>query len=65
MKNLYSTDLEKSLLASLMSIDNCYNHVVDIVKSDDFAISKHRLIFDAVKSLSDAGDPYNCVMVID
>lgn len=65
MKNLYSVDFEKSLLASLMSIDNCYEHVTDIIKSDDFAVSKHRLLFDAVKSLSEEGNPCDCVMVVD
>lgn len=65
MKNLYSANIEKSLLASLMSIENCYSHVVDIVSADDFAIGKHGLLFDAIKVLSEAGDPCDNVMVID
>lgn len=65
MKNLYNQDFEKSVLASLMSIEHCYATVADIIQADDFAISKHRLLFNAVKALSEAGDSTDCVMVAD
>lgn len=65
MKNLYSQDFERSVLASLMSIERCYPTIADTIQADDFAIGKHKLLFNAVKALSDAGDPTDCVMVVD
>ncbi len=63
--SLYNMDIEKSLLASLMSIENSLELVVSKIDANDFAASKHELIFQAVKALDKDGLPYDTVMVHD
>ena len=56
---------EKSILASLMSIEDCYLKVNDIISADDFAAAKYQEIFKAIESLYNAGEPVDVVMVGD
>lgn len=65
MKNLYNLDLEKAILASLMSIEDCYLKINDIITVDDFAAAKHQEIFKAIEALYNAGEPVDNVMVSD
>lgn len=61
----YNMDIEKALLASLMSIEKSLELVVSKIDANDFAASKHELIFQAVKALDKDGLPYDTVMVHD
>ena len=63
--SFYNLDIEKSLLASLMSIEKSLEHVVSKIDINDFASAKHELIFQAVKALDKNGLPYDTVMVHD
>lgn len=41
----HNIDIEKALLASLMSIEEAYDKVADIVTKDDFYAQRHQHIF--------------------
>ena len=63
--SFYNIDIEKALLASLMSIEKSFEIVASKIDANDFAASKHELIFQAVKALDKDGLPYDTVMVHD
>lgn len=63
--SFHSMDIEKALLASLMSIEKSLGLVVSKITANDFASAKHELIFQAVKTLDEDGLPYDTVMVHD
>ena len=63
--SLHNLDMEKALLASLMSIENAFEHVAGKLDIGDFAAVKHQLLFEAIKELSKGGLPYDTVMVHD
>lgn len=61
----YNLDMEKALLASLMSIENAFEHVAGKLDIEDFKAGKHEVLFKAIKELSKEGSPYDSVMVHD
>lgn len=61
----HSIDLEKSVLASLMTLEESYDRISDILSAQDFYAQRHQLIFDAINHLSTANEPYDVVMVVD
>ena len=61
----HNIDLEKALLASLMSIEDSYEKVSDIVSKDDFYARRHQHIFAAIAHLATVDEPYDTVMVHD
>ncbi|MGP9493364.1 replicative DNA helicase [Psychrobacter sp. AOP7-B1-24] len=61
----HNLDIEKALLASLMSIENAFEHIASKLDIEDFAAAKHELLFQAVKALDKDGLPYDTVMVHD
>lgn len=63
--SFYSIDIEKAVIASLMSIENSLDHVVSKIDSDDFVAAKNQILFTAIKDLSKQGLPYDNVMVHD
>lgn len=63
--SFYNIDLEKSVIASLMSIDDSLQHVITKVQAEDFKAGRHQLYFEAIKNLSGEGLPYDAVMVSD
>lgn len=62
---LQNLDYENSVLATLMSVDNSYIHVSEILNEDDFSFERNRLIFRAVKALVNKGFPVDCSTVHD
>ena len=64
-KNFHSMDLEKAVLASLMSIENSYFDISHILKPSDFFAFKHELIYKAISSLANANEPYDALMIMD
>ena len=61
----HNIDIEKALLASLMSIEEAYDKIADIVTKDDFYAGRHQYIFDAIAHLAAVNEPYDTVMVHD
>lgn len=61
----HSIDIEKALLASLMSIEESYDTVSEIVGKEDFYALRHQHIFSAINHLANASLPYDMVMVYD
>lgn len=61
----HNIDIEKALLAALMSIEESYDKIADIVTKDDFYAGRHQQIFTAIAHLALVGEPYDTVMVHD
>ncbi|MDO5769525.1 MAG: replicative DNA helicase [Psychrobacter sp.] len=61
----HNIDIEKALLASLMSIEEAYDKVSEIVTKDDFYAGRHQHIFAAIAHLASVNEPYDTVMVHD
>lgn len=64
-KPLHHLQTEHSLLASLMNIEDGYNKISDIICEDDFSFEQNRLVFRAIKVLSEGGNPVDGVTVHD
>lgn len=61
----HSIDLEKTLLASLMSLEESYDRISDIIGKDDFYAQRHQMIFEAISVLANGNEPYDAMMVAD
>ncbi|MCL1623411.1 replicative DNA helicase [Moraxella sp. Tifton1] len=61
----HSIDIEQALLASLMSIDESFESIDNIIKEDDFYGERHKHIFRAIAHLSKVNQPYDSLMVYD
>lgn len=61
----HSIDLEKSVLASLMSLEEAFERISDIINKNDFYAKRHQYIFEAITHLANASEPYDVVMVRD
>ena len=61
----HNIDLEKSVLASLMSIENALDHVIEVIDIEDFAADRHKTMFKGIKILQAEGLPYDAVMLGD
>lgn len=61
----HNIDLEKSVIASLMSIENSLEHVVERIDVEDFAADRHKTIYRGIKMLQAEGLPYDAVMMHD
>lgn len=63
--SFHNIDLEKSVIASIMSIEDSLDHVATIIDAEDFKADRHKTIFKCVKALHEQGLPYDNVMVHD
>lgn len=61
----HNIGLEKSVLASLMSIENSLQHVISKIDTEDFVAERHKTIFRGIKTLHTEGLPYDSVMLHD
>lgn len=59
----HSIDLEKSVLASLMSLEESHERISDIINKNDFYAKRHQFIFEAISHLATVNEPYDVVMV--
>jgi replicative DNA helicase len=57
----HSVEAEQSLLGGLMLDNNTWDQVADVVTDEDFYRQDHRLIFHAIRHLSEAGTPFDVV----
>jgi replicative DNA helicase len=58
-----STDVEASLLGSLLIDNDAFIKIGDLIQADDFFDDKHRMIFAAMKSLHDKRSPIDILML--
>lgn len=63
--SFHNMDLEKSVLASLMSIEGSLDHVIDKIQVNDFAADRHKTMYCGIKQLHAEGMPYDAVMLGD
>lgn len=61
----HNMDIERALLASLMSIDESFDKIDGIVTADDFYGDRHKKIFEAISHLCRVEQPYDTLMVFD
>ena len=61
----HNMDIERALLASLMSVDESFEKIDGIVKEDDFYGNRHKQIFAAINHLSRVNLKYDSLMVYD
>lgn len=61
----HNIEIERALLASLMSIDESFEKIDNIVSDDDFYGERHKHIFRAITHLSRVNQPYDSLMVYD
>lgn len=61
----HNMEIEKALLASLMSVSESYDRIADIVRTQDFYAVRHQSIFNAISALAHANEPYDSVMVYE
>lgn len=61
----HNMDIERALLASLMSIDDAFEKIDGIVKAEDFYGDRHKHIFNAISHLARVNQPYDTLMVYD
>ena len=64
-EDFYNIDLERAVLASLMTIEDSLLDVTNILKESDFVAVRHQNIYNAICSLANAGEPYDPMMVLD
>lgn len=62
---LNNLDYENAVLATLMTTDDGYIHVSEILDEDDFSSERNRLIFRAIKKLLEKDLPVDCTTVHD
>lgn len=63
--SLYSFEIEKSIIATLLTIDDSFEHTGGDLQVSDFYAERHQKIFGIIQSLADSGLPYDVVMVQD
>lgn len=61
----HNMDIERALLASLMSIDESFDKIDGIITADDFYGDRHKKIFEAISHLCRVEQPYDTLMVFD
>ena len=59
----FSKESEQSLLGGLMQHNHAWLDVSDQLFTNDFHLPAHQLIFEAIKSLADANQPFDPVLV--
>ncbi len=59
----HSVEAEQSVLGGLLLDNTALEHVVDLVGEQDFYRREHRLIFEAVRALADASQPFDVITV--
>lgn len=59
----FSREAEQSLLGGLMQRNDAWLDVAELVFAGDFHLPGHQLIFEAIKGLADASQPFDPVLV--
>ena len=61
----HSIEAEQAVLGGVLLNNNVWEHVTERVSEDDFYRKDHRVIFQAISSLDDDGQPYDVVTVAE
>ncbi|MFB2587367.1 replicative DNA helicase [Acinetobacter sp. c1-l78] len=61
----HNLTMEQAVLAALMTVAESWESVSDTLSTEDFYATRHRHIFDAIKSLAMSDQPYDAVLVMD
>ncbi len=61
----HNIEMERTLLASLMSINDSFDSIDTVVVADDFYGERHKKIFEAISHLARINEPYDSLMVHD
>lgn len=61
----YNLGLEQNVLATLFTVDGSLDHVVNILKEDDFYAGRHQELYRIVKKLNNEGSPYDFLLVTE
>lgn len=61
----HSPEMEQSVLGSLMVDPSCYDLIAEILSPDSFYDSKHQVIYEAIRDLSNADQPFDILAVKD
>lgn len=64
-ENLYSLDIEQSVLSALMSLTAGIDDVMGDLSADAFYATRHKVIFKHIKKLYDNGVGFDILMVLD
>jgi len=61
----HNLEAEEAVLGSIFIDPGVVNDVMEILKSDDFYLKKHQLIFSAIEKLYDAAEPIDVLSVCE
>ena len=61
----HNIEMERSLLASLMSINDSFANIEHLISAEDFYGERHKRIFEAISHLARVNEPYDSIMVHD
>lgn len=64
-ENLYSIQIEESVLSALMSLSAGIDDIISELSDDSFYAVQHKIIFKHIKKLFDAGLAHDLIMVFD
>lgn len=61
----HSTDAEQGVVGGLLISRHAWPDVADVLRADDFYREDHRLIFETVAALAEAGKPHDLIVVTE
>lgn len=61
----YNLGLEKSIIATLFTVDGSLDHVINILEAEDFHAGRHQELYRIIKKLNSEGSPYDSVLVTE
>lgn len=64
-ENLYSIQIEESVLSALMSLNAGIDDIISDLSEDSFYAVQHKIIFKHIKKLFDIGMGHDLIMVFD
>jgi len=57
--------IEQAVLAALMTVAESFEQVSEVLKENDFCVTRHKYIFRAIEKLAQENSPYDAVLVND
>lgn len=61
----HSADAERAVLGGLMIAPAAWDRVGDMLTGEDFYRHQHRLVFEAIRELADAGKPFDALLLTE
>lgn len=63
--SLYNVDLEKAVIATLLTVDNAFDHIETELLPTDFYAGRHQEIYKIITQLRHENMPYDSLMVMN